>query len=173
MLHSIAQKLFKLHFGYLLFLSVLVSEIFTSFMSILLRGSVTLDYLITGGVVSLLVASLLIYFIKYSSELTQLNRNLQNEINHREKIEATLTKSSRDWKTTFDATKDMIFMLDKDHSLIKINQAAAHFLQKKIIDVIGENFFDLFHELVPSGYVWPLDRIQHSKKHEESELYIV
>jgi signal transduction histidine kinase len=121
MLTHIAHKLFKLHFGYFLVLCVVVSEVLTSLMSILLRGRITLDYLITGGIVSLLVASLLLYLIKYNSELTQMNKNLQDEIIHRKRIEEALTKASQDWKTTFDATKDMIIMLDIHFNIVKLN----------------------------------------------------
>jgi PAS domain S-box-containing protein len=172
MLTNIAHKLFKLHFGYLLLITVVTSEFFTSFMSVLLRGRITLDYLITGGVVSLLVASLLLYFIKYNSELTEMNKNLQNEITHRKKIEMTLTKASRDWKSTFDATKDMIFMLNEQFNIIKINMAAAHFLNKTVLEILWKNFFELFDNLVVSRDIWPVQHIKDSKKHEEAEVFI-
>lgn len=172
MIKNLSEKLFKLHFGYLLLLTVLISEIFTSLMSILLRGSITLDYLITGGIVSLLVASLLIYFIKYNSELTEMNKNLQNEITHRKKIEMTLTKSSRDWKSTFDATKDMIFMLNDQFNIIKINKAAAHFLNKTIVEILWKNFFELFDNLVASRDVWPVQHIKDTKRYREAEVFI-
>ncbi|MBS1234834.1 MAG: hypothetical protein H6R43_550, partial [Nitrospirae bacterium] len=58
-----------------LWISILLSEVLTALMGLLLKGSVTYDYLVTGGVVSLIVAGIIIFLLKMMMQV-----RLDNEI---------------------------------------------------------------------------------------------
>ncbi len=60
---KIVHILNTVNLWHFVWISIVLSEIFTAIMSVILRGRITYDYLITGGVVSLAVASIIIYFI--------------------------------------------------------------------------------------------------------------
>lgn len=87
------QKVRTLNFFFFIGLSVLLSEILTSIMSIILRGRVAGDYLITGAVVSLIVSAIIVYFAKQVSRLSFDNENLRKEIVNRGKLEEALQRS--------------------------------------------------------------------------------
>lgn len=76
-----------------LVLSVILSEILTSIMSYLLRGRITGDYLITGGVVSLIVASLVIFLITQNRKLLSERNGLQDKLTERMRVESALKQS--------------------------------------------------------------------------------
>ena len=77
----------KKHFLWLFTIAIalVITEIVTSVMSLIFNGVVTIDYLITGLVVSILfasiVSSLTIYFFGKSSKLRQDNEDLTEIIN--------------------------------------------------------------------------------------------
>ena len=56
------NTLTTLNVWHFLWISIVLSELLTSLMGLLLKGSVTYDYLVTGGVVSLIVAGIVIFF---------------------------------------------------------------------------------------------------------------
>ena len=63
-----------------LWISILLSEALTALMGLLLRGSVTYDYLVTGGVVSLIVAGIIIFLLKVMIQVRLDNEILRAEI---------------------------------------------------------------------------------------------
>lgn len=69
---TIIQKFKTISLWHFVWFSVLSSEIFTAIMSLILRGGITYDYLITGCVVSLIVSSVVIYLIKHLRRTEQL-----------------------------------------------------------------------------------------------------
>lgn len=87
------KKIRTLNFFFFIGMSVLLSEILTSIMSIILRGRVTGDYLITGAIVSLIVSAIIVSFAKQVSRLTFDNENLRKEIINKGKLEEALLRS--------------------------------------------------------------------------------
>lgn len=59
-------------------IAVVLSEILTAVMSVMLKGSITYDYLITGGVVSFIVASIVVYFVKRLRETEKAYEELKS-----------------------------------------------------------------------------------------------
>jgi PAS domain S-box-containing protein len=51
-----------------------------------------------------------------------------HEISERRRMEAELRQSRDEWKRTFDAMKDLIFIIDDKHNILRINKAASNAL---------------------------------------------
>jgi len=72
-------------------MSVVCSEFFTAIMSFILRGKITYDYLVTGSVVSLIVAALVIFLIQHTRKienqakeaLKKAKTGLEKRVQHR------------------------------------------------------------------------------------------
>jgi len=84
---SLLHRLIKMNIAIFVAISVALSEILTSLMSIFLQGKITPDYLITGGVVSLMVSGLVVYLLRQVSRLSEDNVNLRREIASRQEAE--------------------------------------------------------------------------------------
>jgi PAS domain S-box-containing protein len=121
---GITQKLMKINLWHFLWISILLSEILTAIMSIILRGKITQDYLITGGIVSLIVASSVIYLLRQIINLFKKNLQLQEEIDEQQKRERSLKKVLVDQNLIMEAVPDIIYVLDPTGKIIKWNSQA-------------------------------------------------
>lgn len=70
----IQKKLISINLWHLIWISVVCSEFFTAIMSIILRGKITYDYLVTGSVVSLIVAALVILIIQHTRKIEKRSK---------------------------------------------------------------------------------------------------
>ncbi|MDO3378884.1 ATP-binding protein [Geoalkalibacter halelectricus] len=64
----------------------------------------------------------------YTKELDKLNSELTQEVAEREKAEARLQRSQREWEKTFEAITDAVVIRDTQGRLLKMNQATQHLL---------------------------------------------
>jgi PAS domain S-box-containing protein len=124
MIPGITQRLMKINPWHFLWISIILSEILTAIMSVILLGKVTLDYLITGGVVSLIVASLVIFLLKQVINLFQKNLELQEEIDEQSKREHSLKKALVEQNLVMEAVPDIMCVLDRASNIIKWNTRA-------------------------------------------------
>lgn len=58
---------------------------------------------------------------------------------------ASVQSSAQDWERTFDAVQDLIFILDRDQRIRRINRAAARLLQIEPAAAVGQPFYPLVH----------------------------
>jgi signal transduction histidine kinase len=136
------KKLSTLHTGVILIFSIVFSEILTAAMCLILKGRITHDYLITGGVVSLICAGLVIYLVQHlrqlekeanavlkkhrdelehrvqqrTSELETINIQLNQEIETRKKAQAE-TESANQAKSIFLANMSHELRTPMNHIL--------------------------------------------------------
>ncbi|MBL7148074.1 MAG: PAS domain S-box protein [Nanoarchaeota archaeon] len=61
------------------------------------------------------------------------------------KVEEKIKKATEEWKKTFDAISDFVFILDKDFRFVKINKASCDLLKKKPKELIGKRCFEVLH----------------------------
>jgi two-component system cell cycle sensor histidine kinase/response regulator CckA len=107
-----------------------------------------------------------------TAKLSQSIVSLKKEIAERKRVETAIQKASKEWRTTFDSTTDVIMMLDVDYKIIRVNKAASHFCTQPFDDLIGTSLFQHF----------PVDAIRHetgaqsvlkqSMEHEEGNIYL-
>ena len=83
----IIQRLVDANHWVLLLIILILSEICTAIMSVILRGEVAYDYLISAGVVSIMVGGALLYFLLEIKQTRLSNIALQNEIFERKQAE--------------------------------------------------------------------------------------
>ena len=94
------------------------------------------------------------------------------EITKRKEIEEKLRTASNEWRITFDSTSDLIMLLDREMNIIKANLATAKFFNKPINEILGENCFQIFHGTDKPCDVCHLEKVEKTKKREESEVYL-
>ncbi|MFC1624049.1 ATP-binding protein [Candidatus Omnitrophota bacterium] len=67
-------------------------------------------------------------------------------------LEKGIEKVARDWERTFDSIKDLVFILDKDFNIIRINKTGINLLKLRPEDIIGKKCHKIFHKL---NKPWP------------------
>jgi C4-dicarboxylate-specific signal transduction histidine kinase len=126
----IDDKLNSINFWHLIWMSVVCSEFFTAIMSFILKGKITYDYLITGSVVSLIVAGLVILLIQHTrkiekqakSALKKANNELENRVRQRT---ADLSASNVELNREMEARKIAQAQLIQSSKLASIGELAA------------------------------------------------
>jgi PAS domain S-box-containing protein len=107
-----------------------------------------------------------------TENLTSANSKLQQEIHERSRIEQSLKEASEEWRTTFDATNDMVLMLDRGWKIIRVNRAVTQFFERPFGDLLQKNYLDLMAEADPSSDLSALEKMQNTSKHKEQEVYL-
>ncbi len=130
----IQDRLKTTNLWHFVWISVVSSEIFTSIMSILLRGRITLDYLITGGIVSLLVSSVVIYLIKLMRKMESRSEKAVREIHER-------------YRQLVELSPDAVTLSDLEGKILTVNAQKVRQSGYDKKELIGMNSFDL---IVPS-----------------------
>ena len=74
------------------------------------------------------------------------NRALTREVTERKKLEAALVESRATARGLLDATQESLLLLDREGTILAVNQTAADRLEQKPADLVGTNRFDLLPE---------------------------
>ena len=93
-----------------LWISIVLSELLTALMGLLLKGAVTYDYLLTGGLVSLIVAGIVIFLLRLMMQVRLDNKILREEVQFQSLL--------------MEAIPDLLYVLDPTGMLIKWNRRA-------------------------------------------------
>ncbi len=110
-----------LNLWHLLWISIVMSEVLTALMGLLLKGAVSYDYLITGGVVSLIVAGIVIFFLKVTMQVRLDNKILRAEVEKQRETAEDLSHALDFQALLMDTIPDLLYVLDPDGVLIKWN----------------------------------------------------
>lgn len=108
--NSLASWIRQVSLWHFVWLSILLSEVLTSGMSLFFHGRVTVDYLVTGGIVSLLVASIVIVLIRQA--------------------QAALHDSEARFRAFMDHSPAAAFMKDEAGRIVYFNKTAERVTQK-------------------------------------------
>ncbi|MBU4055528.1 MAG: PAS domain S-box protein [Proteobacteria bacterium] len=76
----------------------------------------------------------------------------------------------RHWRTTFDATNDAIWILDKDQRILQANKTAKRMFQDSFPDLIGRHCWEILHHTARPIPECPLKRAEISLHRESMEL---
>ncbi len=107
-----------------LWISIVLSEALTALMGLLLKGSITYDYLVTGGVVSLIVAGLVIFLLKMMMQVRLDNEILRTEIEKQCETAEGLSKALNFQSLLLETIPDLLFVLNPAGTIIKWNKKA-------------------------------------------------
>ena len=141
------RQLRKLSITAFVALSVLSSEFLTSLMSLVLQGKVTFDYLVTGGVVSLIVSAVIVYLIRHVAALTEYNESLQREIDIRKEVEEELKVSKERFREMTDSLPLTVFEFNEKGIYTFVNRTGYATFGYKPEDL--EKNFSVAHTLAP------------------------
>ena len=94
------------------------------------------------------------------------------DIGERKRAEEQLVRTAREWQTTFDAAKDVIWILDKDQRILRSNQAVERILGWSSKNAAGKHCWEIVHATTQPIPECPLARAQKSLRRETMELQI-
>ena len=124
-----------------LWISILLSEALTALMGLLLKGSVTYDYLVTGGVVSLIVAGIVIFLLKIMMQVRLDNEILRTEIEKQYKTAEGLSKALDFQSLLMETIPDLLYVLNPAGMLIRWNRKAEEATGYTRDEVEGKHAF--------------------------------
>jgi len=78
----------------------------------------------------------------------------------------------RDWQATFDAANDVIWILDKNHRIVRSNKAAGRLFGLETEDLVGKHCFEVAHGTPGPIAKCPMPRARKSLSRESMELEI-
>ena len=85
---------------------------------------------------------------------------------------ANKKEQSFPWDRTFDALDDVVFILQEDFTIKKINQKGATLLEREKKDIKGQKCYELFHDTTTPPKNCPLCRSKKTRRTEYSEIYV-
>lgn len=80
-----------------------------------------------------------------TAELRLANAQLEKEILERRRGEEELRTAAHKWRTTFDAMRDGILLLDPNNQILQCNQAMSNILGKPMEEIVGKSCWDIMH----------------------------
>ncbi len=72
---------------------------------------------------------------------------VMQDITERKRISDELDQAAQEWQRTFDSMSDIVFIQDKDFTILKANKACLEALKLKSEDVVGKKCFTVMHYL--------------------------
>ncbi len=141
-----AQKLTAFNPWNFLWISIVLSEVLTALMDLLLTGGVTYDYLITGGIVSLIVAGIVIFVLKGMMQVRLDNEVLRAEVDRQRETTEGLSKALDFQSLLMEAIPDVLYVLDPVGMVIKWNRKAEEATGYTREEIVGKHALDFVAE---------------------------
>ncbi len=94
-----------------------------------------------------------------SRQLSEVNRELRNEITQPTEAQGEIRRATAEWQRTFDSIPDPVYILDKDFRFVKANKASAGMLKVKLEDLMGKTCYEIVHK---GDKPWPNCPLQHA-----------
>ncbi len=95
-----------------------------------------------------------------------------HDITDRKKNEATLLNAAREWRATFDAVSDAVWLLDTEQRIIRCNKATLAFTGKEFKDILGKHCWEIIHGTKEPLPECPITRMNKTKQNETQEIRI-
>jgi two-component system cell cycle sensor histidine kinase/response regulator CckA len=149
----IIQKLRAINPWHFVWITIILAEVFTLLMniaqSLMWWGGISRDLLVMGTidalVVSLVVSSLVIYFVRRTLKLEELNEQLQREIAERSRMQDLVLQAKNEWEETFNIITEAITVHDKDFTITRANKAAEELLGLDALTMTRKKCYELYH----------------------------
>ena len=98
-------------------------------------------------------------------------RGADTDVTERQEMENKIKKAAEEWQTTFDSSQDLIFILDKDFKIVRVNAATLSFFKLPIERILGNPCYSLMHGTGEPPEICPFRAVMETKRHEETEFY--
>ena len=63
----------------------------------------------------------------------------------RKRAEEEIERTAREWQTTFDATKDAIWILDENHRILRSNKTAESYFKRPCSEMLGKPCWEIMY----------------------------
>ncbi len=83
-----------------------------------------------------------------------------------------MVRVAREWQTTFDATNDAVWILDKDQRVVRSNKTAEQYFRRTMDQMIGKHCWEIVHATEEPIPGCPCLRLKKSLHREKMELQI-
>jgi PAS domain S-box-containing protein len=104
-------------------------------------------------------------------QLVRANEQLTREIEERKQVERRLAKASEEWKTTFDAVRDPMMILDRDFRIVRVNAASQSLFCAPQEELLGKRCHALMHGTSTCIAGCPFALATQTKRHEDAEIH--
>ncbi|UCG58374.1 MAG: PAS domain S-box protein, partial [Phycisphaerales bacterium] len=91
---------------------------------------------------------------------------------HADALDGEFGKARRQWEQTFNAIKDPVMLIDREHRVVRANAATSRFLHKDLDEIIGRTCRELVHGTDAPPDQCPLEMDKSRKTRGEAEIYI-
>ena len=81
------------------------------------------------------------YSESMENALKKTSETLRKELEEKKKLEKMIIRAKREWERTVDSLDEMIALIDRNHSLIRVNKAMARTLGKVPPELIGKTCY--------------------------------
>ena len=92
------------------------------------------------------------------------------DISDRKQVEETLRFAARRWRTTFDAMKDMVLLLDREGKIKRCNSATAAYFGRPVEEINGRNCCEFIQGTAVPDELCPFRRMLQTKRREHIVL---
>jgi len=92
------------------------------------------------------------------------------DVTERRRAEAEVERTAQQWQTTFDATNDAIWILDKDHRVLRSNRTAERFFHRPCFEMLGQHCWVIVHGTADPHPECPFVRARQSGRRESMEF---
>jgi len=92
------------------------------------------------------------------------------DISERKQVEEILRFAARQWRTTFDAMKDMVFLLDREGKIKRCNIATAAYFDRPLEEINGRNCCEFIHGTTVPAEQCPFQRMLQTKRREHTVM---
>ena len=99
-------------------------------------------------------------------EIIGLGRDITNQ----KQAELEISKIAREWQSTFDATNDVIWTLNKEHVIQRCNETTIKMFNTTYDNLIGKKCWEVVHGTSEPVEAYPCVRAQKTLKRETMEL---
>ncbi len=148
MQNKITNKLKTINPWHFLWIAVVLSEIFTVIIniinSLLWWGEISIDLLLIGAIdaliVSIIIAFIIVYFLKHTIRIEKLNETLQKDMVVRKEVERELIHEKNKFQYIIDYVECGITIRDLDYNLTYHNHVVTNIFGNSI----GKKCYRLF-----------------------------
>jgi len=105
--------------------------------------------------------------------LAEANKELRAEIEHRAETERKLKLAEAQWRNTFNSITDFITVLDRDHTILRTNDAFAAMLGLPPEEVVGRRCHEIFHNQDEPVQGCPHAKSMETGRSHTEEIYDV
>ncbi len=87
------------------------------------------------------------------------------------RVEKQLQEAAEEWRATFDSVQDLIFILDQNLKILRVNAPTLAFLRLPAEKVLGKHCYTFMHEINEPSEGCPIGTMNQTKRHEDTEFY--